>query len=108
MTSDHQLSSACVLHFQDEACVTVFQDFKPLLRGCLGDMDAGVKSLCDSGSADCVLCRENDCNAVNVRQDEQCLQCDSQDRGCNDASHKASACEKTSGGKCYSRLLSGR
>ncbi|EAT48019.1 AAEL000915-PA [Aedes aegypti] len=106
VTSDHQLSSACVLHFQDEACVTVFQDFKPLLRGCLGDMDAGVKSLCDSGSADCVLCRENDCNVVNVRQDEQCLQCDSQDRGCNDASHKASACEKTSGGKCYSRLLS--
>ncbi|KXJ74045.1 hypothetical protein RP20_CCG014472 [Aedes albopictus] len=107
VTSDRdQLSAACVLHFQDEACVTVFQDFKPLLRGCLGDMDVGVKTLCESGSADCVICRENDCNAVNVRLDEQCLQCDSQDRGCNDASHSASACEKASGGKCYSRILS--
>ncbi|XP_065075661.1 G surface protein, allelic form 156-like [Ochlerotatus camptorhynchus] len=101
-----QFSAACMLHFEDGSCVTVFKDFKPFVRGCLGDMDAGVKTICESGSAECVVCRENDCNAVNVRPDEQCLQCDSQDRGCNNGSHVVTACGKVSDGKCYSKMQS--
>ncbi|XP_062558325.1 proprotein convertase subtilisin/kexin type 5-like [Armigeres subalbatus] len=105
-TSDQRLGTACVLYFQDDVCVTIFKQFKPIRRGCLGDMDVGVKALCESGSAECVPCRENDCNTVNVRLDELCLQCDSQDRGCNDASHNATTCTKVSEGKCYSKLFS--
>lgn len=104
LSNSQQFSAACRLHFEGGACVTVFQDFVPFLRGCLGDMDLGVKTLCESGAVECVSCRENDCNAVNVRPDEQCLQCDSQDRGCNNGSYAVSPCGEVSDGKCYSQI----
>ncbi|XP_055628237.1 variant-specific surface protein VSP4A1-like [Toxorhynchites rutilus septentrionalis] len=105
ITNPQQFSEICRLHFDNDACVTLFDGYDPATRGCLSSLEATEKDKCDIPLGECVLCAGDNCNVVNVRPDEKCLQCDSRDVNCKNATHDATACREISSGKCYSKIL---
>ncbi|KAG5682586.1 hypothetical protein PVAND_011931 [Polypedilum vanderplanki] len=100
----------CNLYKSNDKCVTIFDNYKLSMKGCLADQSITIQNQCASNSSTCISCSNNNCNTDVVRQDEACIVCSSDvDSNCAQKPNTlfAKKCFIVSDGQCFTRILNG-
>lgn len=95
----------------DDICVTLFDEFNPVRRGCKSALSRQEKDICDDpDNVNCDPCSSDSCN-LNSREDHQCYYCSSvTDSQCIAAPLSVMRCpapttEVSAEAQCYTRVI---
>lgn len=96
----------CQKYVEDDKCYSRVLEDSTFERGCQSDKDENV---CN-GLTDCLECSNSNCNGLSedkLKSWSKCLQCDTDDDACVNATVSASTCSEE-GDSCYVRINNGK